>query len=161
MKESSISRSRISRRVGSFFLSCLGCFLCLCLSWAGKKTFVKVFFPSDFSITAELAVTDEERQLGLMFRENIHSDQGMLFIFEEEGVHSFWMKNMKFSIDILWLDREKRIVHFECHVPPCKGLICPSYASKVPAMYVLELKAGSVAENQLRLNDRLEFILPE
>jgi uncharacterized membrane protein (UPF0127 family) len=125
------------------------------------KEFIKVFLPNGVSITAELAVTDEERQQGLMHREKIDSDQGMLFIFEEEDKHSFWMKNMKFSIDILWLDRDKRIVHIERKLPPCKSVPCPSYSPLIPAMYVLELKAGSADENHLKLDDKLEFILPQ
>ena len=95
-----------------------------------------------------------------MFREIILPDQGMLFVFEEEDIHSFWMKNMKFSIDILWLDKEKRIVHIKKHAPPCKKEPCPSYDSKTPSMYVLELRAGSAEENKLKLYDRLDFILP-
>lgn len=128
---------------------------------ASPKKFVKVFFPNEFSLTAELAVTDEERQLGLMFREGINWDQGMLFVFEEEGIRSFWMKNMRIFLDFLWLNEEKRIVHIETHVPPCKKEPCPSYSPGVPAMYVLELKAGSVEKNQLKLYDKIEFILPK
>ncbi|MCK4263878.1 MAG: DUF192 domain-containing protein, partial [Candidatus Aminicenantes bacterium] len=82
------------------------------------ERFVHIFFPNEVSITAELAVSNEERTRGLMFRERIDSDQGMLFVFEEEGIHSFWMKNMKISLDILWLDHEKRIIHIEKCVPP-------------------------------------------
>jgi uncharacterized membrane protein (UPF0127 family) len=126
-----------------------------------QKKFVKVFFPNGFSLTAELAVTDEERQLGLMFRDEINWDQGMLFVFEEEGIRSFWMKNMRISLDFLWLNKEKRIIHIETHVPPCKKEPCPSYSPRVPAMYVLELKAGSVEKNQLKLYDKIEFILPK
>ena len=125
------------------------------------REFVKVFLPNGVSITAELAVTDEERQQGLMHREKVDSDQGMLFVFEEEDKYSFWMKNMKFSIDILWLDRDKRIVHIERKLPPCKSIPCPSYSPSIPAMYVLELKAGSADENHLKLYDKLEFILPQ
>jgi uncharacterized membrane protein (UPF0127 family) len=132
----------------------------LAFSSCGRE-FIKVFFPNGFSITAELAVTDEERQQGLMYREKINSDQGMLFVFEEEDKYSFWMKNMKFSIDMLWLDRDKRIVHIERKLPPCKSLPCPSYSPLIPAMYVLELKAGSADENHLKLDDKLEFILPQ
>ncbi len=122
--------------------------------------FIRVFFPNGFSVVAELAVTDEERELGLMFRKEIFPDQGMLFIFEEQGYHSLWMKNMNFPLDILWLDEGKRIIHMECDVPPCKQSPCPSYSPQLPAAYVLELKAGSVKTNGLRLYDRLEFILP-
>lgn len=128
---------------------------------AGRKSFVRIFFPNGYSVTAELAVTDEERELGLMFRDKINPDQGMLFIFKEEGIYSFWMKNMNFPIDILWLDRGKRIVHIEDNVPACKEMPCPSYSPQVPACYVLELKAGSVEENKLKLSDRLEFIISQ
>jgi len=124
-----------------------------------KKNYVRIFFPNGFSVTAELAETDEERALGLMFRQEINQDQGMLFIFKEEGIYPFWMKNMKFSIDILWLDKEKRIIHIEENVPPCSKEPCPTYSHQLPAAYVLELKAGSVAKNQLKLLDKLEFIL--
>ena len=126
----------------------------------GCKKFIKIFFPNGQSVTAELAVTDEERQLGLMHRQEILADQGMLFIFKEEGTYSFWMKNMEFSLDILWLDRGKRIVHIERNVPPCEREPCPSYPPRLPAMYVLELKAGSVDEHQLKLFDRIDFVLP-
>ncbi len=109
---------------------------------------------------AELAVTEEERQRGLMFRHKINPDQGMLFIFKQEDILNFWMKNMNFSLDILWLDREKRIVHIESGVLPCQDPECPSYFSPIPAQYVLELKAGSAAALQLKVSDQLEFILP-
>lgn len=139
-------------------------YLIFCLTFlsaeAKQNRFIKVFFPNDHCVTAELAVSDEERQLGLMFRERINCDQGMLFIFGEEGFHSFWMKDVNFPIDILWLDREKRIVHIESNVPPCKESPCPSYSPQVQASYVLELKSGSVNKNQLQLYDKLEFILP-
>ena len=124
-----------------------------------KNKFIQVFFPSGKAVTAELAITDNERARGLMFREKINPDQGMLFVFEDGGRHSFWMKNMVISIDILWLNKEKRIVHMEERVPPCQEDPCPSYASKIPAMYVLELKAGSIQENSLKLFDRLNFVL--
>ncbi len=122
--------------------------------------FVKVYFPDGDSVTAELAVTFAERASGLMFRKRLDLDQGMLFIFDEEDIHSFWMKNMIIPLDILWLDAERRIVHIERCVPPCQEEPCPTYTSKIPAMYVLELKAGSVEQRGLKLFDRLDFILP-
>jgi len=139
--------------------SCLVCLSLLFSIKPIKDKYIKIYLPDGFSLTAELAITDEEREKGLMFREKMNSDQGMLFVFEEEGMYSFWMANVKFSLDILWLDKEKRIVHIERLVPPCKKLPCPSYSPKYPAMYVLELTSGSVDEHKLRLYDRLEFIL--
>ncbi|MGB7295950.1 MAG: DUF192 domain-containing protein [Candidatus Aminicenantales bacterium] len=131
-----------------------------CSGQTGKDKFIKVFFPDGFSVTAELAVTVEARARGLMFREEIQEDQAMLFLFEDEDIHSFWMKNMRFSIDILWLDRERRIVHLEASVPPCLREPCPSYAPGAPAAYVLELRSGSAEKHGLSESDRLEFILP-
>ncbi len=139
----------------------LSLFLLFCSSQAGRKYFVKVYFPNGFAVTAELAITDEERQQGLMFREKLNPDQGMLFVFEEEGIHPFWMKNMRFPIDILWLDAQKRIVHLESNVPPCPSDPCPSYGPGSAAMYVLELQGGGSEKQGLRLYDRLAFVLPK
>lgn len=152
-------KSRTLKKIWNILLSCLAFFLVLFSAEAGREKYIKIFFPNGVSITAELAISVEERQRGLMFRDKLNPDQGMLFIFKEENFHSFWMKNMKFSIDILWLDQKKRIVHIERHVPPCKNPPCVSYSSEIPAMYILELRAGSVDENKLKLFDRLEFII--
>jgi uncharacterized membrane protein (UPF0127 family) len=128
-------------------------------SLAFEKKFLPVFLPNGVEITAEVVIDEADRQRGLMFRESINPDQGMLFVFEDENFHSFWMKNMKISIDILWLDKNQRIVHIEKKVPPCKKDPCPSYPPGLPAKYVLELKDGSVEKHGLKLYDRIDFIL--
>jgi uncharacterized membrane protein (UPF0127 family) len=132
-----------------------------CSGQAGKDRFIKVFFPDGFAATAELAVNEEERARGLMFREEILENQAMLFLFAEEDIHSFWMKNMRFPIDILWLDRDRRIVHIEARVPPCPREPCPTYSPAAAALFVLELQSGFTEKHRLRLSDRLEFILPK
>ena len=118
-----------------------------------------MFLPDGYTITAEIAVTDKDRQLGLMHRKKINPDQGMLLVFEQENIYSIWMKNMNIPLDILWLDGEKRIVHIERNVPPCKENPCPTYTSRLPALYVLELKTGIVNEHNLKMYDRIEFVL--
>jgi len=148
------------KRIRKFLFSCFVCCLVLISSAACGEKFVKVTLPNKVSIKAELAVTPEERQLGLMYREGINAGQGMLFIFKEEALYSFWMANMKISIDIIWLNREKRIVHIHRRVPPSISPPHPSYSPKIPAMYVLELKAGSADKNRLKLYDKLRFVLP-
>lgn len=137
-------------------------FLCMILLSAGvaSQKFIQVFLPNGETIIAELAVTPQERQRGLMFREKLEEDQGMLFVFVQEGLHSFWMKNMKIALDILWLDKDKRIVHIEKEVPACITPDCPSYAPQIPALYVLELQCGSVDRLGINMYDRLDFILP-
>ena len=131
-----------------------------CSGQAGKNKFIKVYFLDGFSATAELAVSDEERAQGLMFRERINEDQAMLFLFEKEDVHSFWMKNTLVPLDMLWLGRDRRIIHIARNVPPCAAEPCPTYGPEIPALFVLELKAGQADVLGLKLQDRLEFVLP-
>ena len=125
-----------------------------------RDKFIKIYLPNGKSVTAELAATDEERQRGLMFREKLLPDQGMLFVFEEEGLYSFWMKNTLISLDMLWINKDRRIVHIARNVPPCKEDPCPSYSPERPGLYVLELAAGAADRLGLKLFDRLEFTLP-
>jgi uncharacterized membrane protein (UPF0127 family) len=126
-----------------------------------RDRFIKVYLPGGKSVTAELAVSDEERARGLMFREKILPDQGMLFVFESEDRHSFWMKNTLVALDMLWLDSEKRVIHIAADVPPCTEDPCPSYGPDRPARYVLELKNGRAAAEGIKVGDRLQFVLPE
>jgi uncharacterized membrane protein (UPF0127 family) len=126
-----------------------------------RDKFIKVYLPSGQVITAELAVTPRERERGLMFRERLEPDQGMLFVFEEEDLYSFWMKNTLIPLDIIWLNSHQQIVHLEKNVPPCQADPCPSYTPRYPALYVLELKAGEADRNGLKLYDRISFVLPD
>lgn len=97
----------------------------------------------DSCFEVELAVTQEERGNGLIGRNKLDADKGMLFIFEEEDMHSFWMKDMKFAIDIIWINADKEIVYISSHMQPCEILqSCPSITPLGEAKYVLEIKAG-------------------
>jgi len=88
-------------------------------------------------ISLELATTDEERAQGLMFREELCSECGMLFIFEEEDVRNFWMKNTLIPLDIIFINKDFEVVSIS-HALPCEEVICERYSSKGEAMYVLE-----------------------
>ncbi|MBM3294076.1 MAG: DUF192 domain-containing protein [Candidatus Aminicenantes bacterium] len=123
--------------------------------------FIEVYTAEGRTIVVELAVTPEERARGLMFREKILPGQGMLFLFEKEGKPAFWMKNTLVPLDILWLDRDRRIVHIEPDVPPCPAEPCPSYGPGRDALYVLELAAGEAKRYNLKLFDGLRFVLPD
>lgn len=152
--------SRLKKFDSFFLLFCVSVILFLNADSETQK-FVKIYFPDGDSITAELAVTPEERAQGLMFRKKIDFDQGMLFIFDREDIYSFWMKNMLIPLDIIWLDGQKRVVHIERTLPPCEEEPCASYSTKIPALYVLELKAGSAERRSLKMFDHLDFILPD
>ena len=119
-----------------------------------------VGFPSGTTIQAELALTPEQRARGLMFRDTLDPDRGMLFVFPEPAFHGFWMKNCRFPIDIIWLSAEKRIVHIERAVPPCEEDPCPTYGSLRKAQYVIEVVAEFSRREELRLGDLIEFELP-
>ena len=80
----------------------------------------------------------------------------MLFLFREDGFHSFWMKNCQVPLDILWLDEDLKLVHLETAVPPCRKDPCPSYASLRKARYVLEVQAGTAQRTGLRIGDPIQ-----
>lgn len=107
-------------------------------------------------VEAEVASKDFEKQRGLMERENLAQDEGMLFVFEEEKLHAFWMKNMRFPLDIIWVDADKRIVGISENVPPCQEL-CPDIVPEFPAKFVLEVSSGFVEKNKIGVGDSLEF----
>lgn len=107
----------------------------------------------------DLAQTQDEQALGLMFREEMAEDAGMLFIFPVESMRSFWMKNTRIPLDIFYFDGELRLVSVAEHARPCKTRRCPSYPSKGPAKYVLELNAGKSAELGAQPGDVLELHL--
>ena len=107
------------------------------------------------TFAVELATTSEQQALGLMFRDSLPADQCMLFIFPNEAPRSFWMKNTRISLDIMYFDKDLKMVSISADTPPCRVARCPSYPSTGPAMYVLELNAGKAAELGVAAGDRL------
>ena len=104
----------------------------------------------------ELAQNDETRARGLMFRDQMDADHGMLFVHDREEPQAYWMKNTRIPLDILYFDSQRRLVGQQRDVPPCSaGDMCPPYPSFNPALYVLELNAGQAAK--LKLEDGAEL----
>lgn len=116
-----------------------------------------VILPEGQRIEIELAIDPETRARGLMYRESLQPGRGMLFVFPERGIHSFWMKNTLIPLDILWLDEDARILHIESDVPPCQLDPCPSYGPDFEASYVLEIGSGEAARYGLQAGERLEL----
>lgn len=106
----------------------------------------------------EIADDDAERARGLMYRDAMDPNRGMLFIHEVEEPQAYWMKNTKIPLDILYFDDGRKLVSQQRDIPPCSlGDGCPSYPSNVPARYVLELNAGEAARLKLQDGAQITF----
>lgn len=107
--------------------------------------------------TVELAQTDAEKTQGLSGRLNLEQNQGMLFVYEATTTPSFWMKEMNFPLDIIWLDQNKKIVDITPDLSP--DTFPQTFSPKSPVKYALEVPAGTVAKNNLKIGDLIHFSL--
>jgi len=120
----------------------------------GANRFVTIYI-QDQPFLAEIADTPEKLSRGLMFRQKIKDNYAMLFVFKEEDYRSFWMKNTRITLDILFLNQERQIVSMALSVPPCTADPCPGYDSKFPARYVLEINGGLAKKMKLKVGDKI------
>lgn len=87
-------------------------------------------------------------------------NEGMLFVYDGPSRQGFWMKDMKFPIDIIWLNGTGSIVHIEENLTPCiSSLICPSYSPDKEAQYVLETVTGFSRRHQLEIGTDVDIEL--
>jgi uncharacterized membrane protein (UPF0127 family) len=121
---------------------------------------IPVKLPSGKVLQSEVMANDADRQMGLMFRNSLALDKGMLFVFEQPGIYAFWMKNCKFPIDMVWMDVDHKVVEIVDNVPPCKKDPCPSYGGMQKSTYVLELNAGQARREKVALGATIDFKLP-
>jgi uncharacterized membrane protein (UPF0127 family) len=124
---------------------------------AVDETQPRVVLPDGFVVRVEVVADDEMRAQGLMFRDQLLPGTGMLFLFPRDGEYSFWMKNTRIPLDMIWIDSEQRIAHVKHDVPPCDVEECPSYAPGVTARYVLELAGGVAREHHLEPGQQVRF----
>jgi uncharacterized membrane protein (UPF0127 family) len=103
----------------------------------------------------EIAADDAARERGLMFRDSMAADHGMLFLFDDARPRVFWMKNTHIPLDILFFDQDYRLVSAQQRVPPCRSDPCAQYASQGPAKYVLELNSGTADRLGVQPGDKL------
>lgn len=106
------------------------------------------------TLDIEIAEDEYETQTGLMYRTQLGTNQGMLFIFPGEQMRSFYMKNTKIPLDIIYIDESFQIVSFQKNAKPFDETSLPSEA---PAKYVLEINAGHSDEWQLEVGDKIDF----
>ena len=104
-----------------------------------------------------LADSEEEKIKGLSGKFRIKDNAGMLFILDENGINDFWMKDMRFKIDLLFIDKNNRMAEIYEQLEPCRAdFICPTYSPAEPASYALELKAGRVSKLGVKIGDLMK-----
>ena len=110
--------------------------------------------------TVEIANDPVEQKQGLMNRQKMDKDAGMLFIFPKIAARPFWMKDTLISLDMIWMDRQRKIIHIEPDVKPCEADPCATYEPfSSEALYVLETNAGYSFKNGLKKGDQAEFMI--
>lgn len=102
------------------------------------------------------ARTDAERDLGLGQRASLPENEGMLFVFDTPSEYAFWMKDMSFPIDMIWLDGDFRIVYIASNVPPAS--YPKTFSPPTPSLYVLETNTGYAQKNNLSVGETLDFV---
>ncbi len=123
---------------------------------------IPITLPGGAIIHAELADTPQKRAEGLMYRTHLGADRGMLFTFLQAQPWTFWMKNTKIPLDIIWMNDKKQIVHIEPNVPICtrQDDSCPQYRPNDESLYVLELAGGRAESLKLQRGSKLQFKVP-
>ena len=105
-------------------------------------------------LNIEIADSDYETQTGLMYRTSMEDKEGMLFVFPDEAMHSFYMKNTQFPLDLIFIKGNMKIASFQENAQPLNE---SSLSSKVPVQYVLEINAGLVAKWGLKIGDSVAY----
>ncbi len=115
----------------------------------------------DRSVTflSEVADSTVKRMKGLMFRDELAPDRGMLFVFKQPEKKSFWMRYTRIPLDIIFIDQDKRIVNIR-EAEPCRSTPCPRYPSRGRVRYVLEINRGLSDTYGFRPGTSVDFSLP-
>jgi len=109
------------------------------------------------TVRVEIAVSAAEQARGLMYRRDMNWNKGMLFVYDDDRILSFWMKNTFIPLSIAFLDSQGRILHIAQMQPQSKT----SHRSPVPARYALEMNLGWFEKAGVKVGDKAEFALPE
>lgn len=125
------------------------------LSMEGILAHKTTVFLGGTEVTVEIADTQAKRERGLGGRDTIKQNTGMLFVFDTPEQYGFWMKDMKFPIDIIWFDANRRIIYEEEDVQP--NSYPNVFVPRTPATFVLEVPAGFFAFHHLNVGDTFKI----
>ena len=115
--------------------------------------------PNRQKISAQTMLAREDMMHGMMFRDQLAPDRGLLFIHASAGNYPYWMFQVKVPLDIIWLDSSHRIVEISADTPPCKTQAsqCANYGGSQQSQYVLELAGGMARKYGLKAGDEILF----
>lgn len=111
----------------------------------------KVIFTHKDSLRVDVAETAEQRAKGLMFKQYLAANTGLLFVFETETIQRVWMKNTLIPLDVVFISQQGVIISMIEHLKPCLIEVCDIYPSKGNALYMLEMNAGDVDKYHLTI----------
>ncbi len=117
----------------------------------------RAVMPSGAVYKLELALTPEDQAQGLMYRESLPPNTGMLFVFPTSEPHHFWMKNTMIPLDMIWMDESGRVAFVSANTPPCKADPCATYGPDGPARQVLEIAGGMAAKEKIIVGSTLKL----
>ena len=112
----------------------------------------------DTAVLARVADTESTRIRGLSGTHSLNEDQAMLFVFDRASDWSIWMKDMRYPIDVIWIDETKTVVDFTSNLTPAS--YPHSFKPGRPALYVLEVPSGFASRHSVRLGTRADFLVP-
>lgn len=124
------------------------------------KTFAKIPYLTINDAKVNLMIADDSKEqiLGLSYQKSLEKNSGMLFIFDDKQVRSFWMKDMNFPLDIIWIN-DNKIVSIDKSLPPAGERPQMSYSSKLPINYALEVNGGFCESNNIKVGDEIKYFL--
>lgn len=124
-----------------------------------EKSYQNNILVANKKIYVDIAKTSQELQTGLSGRKKLKQNQGMLFVFSEKKIQSFWMKDMKFNLDIIWINKNTIVGILENIKKPSEEQTeLPTYESPIEVDMVLEVNAGWSKKNKIQIGDKIEKI---
>ena len=117
---------------------------------------------NNFDLTVYLAMNNKQIIKGLVIKNQLKENEGMLFVYQLPAKYTFSMRGMKFPIDIIWLDNARKVIHIEHSLDPCPSDIdCPKFIPSAAALYVLETIAGFSNRHNVKIGTQIHFYLQQ
>jgi uncharacterized protein len=117
---------------------------------------------NNFDLTVYLAMSNKQIVKGLVIKNQLKENEGMLFVYQQPAKYRFSTRGMKFPIDIIWLNNARKVIHIEHSLEPCSSDIdCPKFIPSAAALYVLETIAGFSNKHDVKIGTQIDFHLQQ